>query len=173
MWLYFRFSSERAKLNCVTHCVKFEYWYLKKLSMIRNKVVWDKHYNSNRLTERNIFLFCYSRFRLMCTFKALKWPVCDFEKQGSHLIITIKTGFCVESVNKCIYWCLSNTVVYVKDIIIRYNWTQKHPRFKKSSGNLEILTSIYCGCLGGVMQCSMSSIEVKLRHFFTKSFCYM
>ena len=69
MWLYFRFSSERAKLNCVTHCVKFEYWYLKKLSMIRNKVVWDKHYNSNRLTERNIFLFCYSRFRLMCTFK--------------------------------------------------------------------------------------------------------
>ena len=69
MWLYFRFSSERAKLNCVTHSVKFEYWYLKKLSMIRNKVVWDKHYNSNRLTERNIFLFCYSRFRLMCIFK--------------------------------------------------------------------------------------------------------
>ena len=73
MWLYFRFSSERAKLNCVTHCVKFEYWYLKKLSMIRNKVVWDKHYNSNRLTERNIFLFCYSRFRLMCTFNLLKY----------------------------------------------------------------------------------------------------
>ena len=41
--------------------------------MIRNKVVWDKHYNSNRLTERNIFLFCYSRFRLMCTFKL----ICD------------------------------------------------------------------------------------------------
>ena len=69
MWLYFRFSSERAKLNCVTHSVKFEYWYLKKLSMIRNKVVWDKQYNSNRLTVRNIFLFCYSRFRLMCIFK--------------------------------------------------------------------------------------------------------
>ena len=69
MWLYFRFSSERAKLNCVTHSVKFEYWYLKKLSMIRNKVVWDKHCNSNRLTVRNIFLFCYSRFRLMCIFK--------------------------------------------------------------------------------------------------------
>ena len=69
MWLYFRFSSERAKLNCVTHSVKFEYWYLKKLSMIRNKVVWDNHYNSNRLTVRNIFLFCYSRFRLMCIFK--------------------------------------------------------------------------------------------------------
>ena len=39
--------------------------------MIRNKVVWDKHYNSNRLTVRNIFLFCYSRFRLMCTFKGM------------------------------------------------------------------------------------------------------
>ena len=33
--------------------------------MIRNKVVWDKHYNSNRLTVR----ICYSRFRLMCIFK--------------------------------------------------------------------------------------------------------
>ena len=72
MWLYFRFLSERAKLNCVTHSVKFEYWYLKKLSMIRNKVVCDKHYNSNRLTVRNIFLFCYSRFRLMCIFKVGK-----------------------------------------------------------------------------------------------------
>ena len=36
--------------------------------MIRNKVMWDKHYNFNRLTVRNIFLFCYSRFRLMCIF---------------------------------------------------------------------------------------------------------
>ena len=44
MWLYFRFSSERVKLNCVTNSVKFEYLYLRKLSMIRNKVVWDKHY---------------------------------------------------------------------------------------------------------------------------------
>ena len=37
--------------------------------MIRNKVVWDKHYYSNRFTVRNIFLLRYSRFRLMCTFK--------------------------------------------------------------------------------------------------------
>ena len=35
--------------------------------------------------------------------------------------LTIKTGFSVESVKKCIYCGLSNTVVYVKDIIIRYN----------------------------------------------------
>ena len=69
MWLYFRFSSERVKFNCVTHSVKFEYLYLRKLSMIRNKVVWDKHYYSNRFTVRNIFLLCYSRFRLICIFK--------------------------------------------------------------------------------------------------------
>ena len=37
--------------------------------MLRNKVVWDKHYYSNRFTVRNIFLLRYSRFRLMCTFK--------------------------------------------------------------------------------------------------------
>ena len=37
--------------------------------MLRNKVVWDKHYYSNRITVRNIFLLRYSRFRLMCTFK--------------------------------------------------------------------------------------------------------
>ena len=36
--------------------------------MLRNKVVWDKHYYSNRFTVRNIFLLRYSRFRLMCTF---------------------------------------------------------------------------------------------------------
>ena len=69
MWLYFRFSSERVNLNCLTHSVKFEYLYLRKLSMIRNKVVWDKHYYSNRFTVRNIFLLCYSRFRLICIFK--------------------------------------------------------------------------------------------------------
>ena len=33
---------------------------------------------------------------------------------------------------------LSNTVVYVKDIVSRYNWLQYHFRFTKSSGNLEI-----------------------------------
>ena len=60
----FSVSSERAKLNCVTLSVKFEYWYHKKLSMICNKVVWDKHYYSNRLNVRNIFLYCYSRFSL-------------------------------------------------------------------------------------------------------------
>ena len=40
--------------------------------MLRNKVVWDKHYKSNRLTVRNIFLLRYSRFRLMCTFKGFR-----------------------------------------------------------------------------------------------------
>ena len=76
-------------------------------------------------------------------FYVLKWPMCDFEKQGSHLIITIKTGFCVEFVKTWIYCGLSNTAVYVKDITIRYYWPQQHFRFTKSSGNLEILTSIY------------------------------
>ena len=42
---------------------------IRKLSMIRNKVVWDKHYYSNRFTVRNIVLLCYSRFRLICIFK--------------------------------------------------------------------------------------------------------
>ena len=42
--------------------------------MIRNKVVWDKHYYSNRFTVRNIFLLRYSRFRLMCTFKRILGP---------------------------------------------------------------------------------------------------
>ena len=55
-------------MNCVTHSVKFEYLYFRKLSMIRKKVVWDKHYYSNRFTVRNIFLLCYSRFRLICIF---------------------------------------------------------------------------------------------------------
>ena len=38
--------------------------------MLRNKVVWVKHYYFNRFTVRNIFLLRYSRFRLMCTFKS-------------------------------------------------------------------------------------------------------
>ena len=62
------FSSERVKLHWVTLSVKFEYLYLRKLSMIRNKVVWDKHYKSNRFTVRNIFFLCYSRVRLECIF---------------------------------------------------------------------------------------------------------
>ena len=33
-------------------------------------------------------------------FYALKWPLCDFEKQGSHLIITIKTELFVEFIKK-------------------------------------------------------------------------
>ena len=78
---------------------------------------------------------------------ALKWPMCDFENQGYHLIITIRTEFCVEFVKKCIYYGLPNTVVYVKDNIIRYNWPKWHFRFTKSGGNLEILTSIYAGCI--------------------------
>ena len=51
--------------------------------MIRSKVeLWDKHYYSNRLTVRNIFLLRYSRFRLMCTFN-----VNQFYKQTSALIV--------------------------------------------------------------------------------------
>ena len=34
---------------------------------------------------------------------------CDFEKQGSHLIITIKTGFCVEFV-KNVYIVVCRTL---------------------------------------------------------------
>ena len=71
--------------------------------------------------------------------------MCDFEKQGSHLIITIKTGFCIALVIKFIYCGLQNTVIYVKYIIIPYYCPQQHFRFTKSSGNLEILTSIYLG----------------------------
>ena len=56
----------------------------------------------------------------------------------------MKTVFCVEFVRKCIYCGFWNAVVYVYDIIVRYNGLQKHFRFTKSSGNLEILTSIFC-----------------------------
>ena len=76
-------------------------------------------------------------------FYALKWPMCDFEKQGSHLTITIKTGFCDEFARKCIYCGFWNVVVYVNGISVRYNGPQKHFRFTKSSCNLEILTSMY------------------------------
>ena len=52
--------------------------------MIRNKVVWDKHYYSNRFTVRNIFLLCYSRFRLICIFKNANLRfVKKFENTGS------------------------------------------------------------------------------------------
>ena len=68
--------------------------------------------------------------------------MCDFEKQDYHLIITIKTEFCIEFVRKCIYCGFWNTVVYVHDIIVRYNGPQKHFRSAKSSGNLEMLTSL-------------------------------
>ena len=72
--------------------------------------------------------------------------MCDFEKQGTHLFIMIKTGFCVEFVRKNIYCGFWNTIVYVHDIIVRYDGPQfKHFRCTKSSGNLEILTSIYVG----------------------------
>ena len=48
----------------MTHCMKFEYLYLRKLSMICNKVVWDKHYYSNRFTVRNIFYYVTVDFAL-------------------------------------------------------------------------------------------------------------
>ena len=67
-------------------------------------------------------------------FYALKWPVCDFKKQGSRLI-TIKTDFFIEFVRKCIYSGFLNTVLYVHDIIVRYDEPQKHFLFKKSSDN--------------------------------------
>ena len=68
--------------------------------------------------------------------------MCDFEKQGSQLIITIKTGFFVDFVRKCLHSGFLNTVLYVNDIIVRYDGQQEHFLFTKSSGNLEILTSI-------------------------------
>ena len=80
-------------------------------------------------------------------FYALEWPVCDFEKQGSHRRIKIKTELCVEFVRKCIYSGFYNTVVYVYDFIVRYNGPQKYFLCTKSSGNLEILTSIYINYL--------------------------
>ena len=57
--------------------------------MIRNKVVWDKHYYSNIFTVRNIFLLCYSRFRLI--------HVCIFNKQknpGSNHTVGKNFTFC-------------------------------------------------------------------------------
>ena len=51
-------------------------------------------------------------------------------------------GLCDELVRNCIYCGFWNTVVYVHDIIVRYNGPQKDLQFTKSSGNLEILTSI-------------------------------
>ena len=76
-------------------------------------------------------------------FDALKWPVCDFEKQGSHLIITIKTGLFVEFV-KNVYIVVRRILKFMLRIllpdIIDSNSTSG---FTKSSGNLEILTSIY------------------------------
>ena len=110
MWLYFRFSSERAKLNCVTHSVKFEYWYLKKLSMIRNKVVWDKHCNFNRLTVRNIFLFCYSRFRLMCIFKKKLLRNFEFYFNGHFLLL--ENGVHPLAPLWSLYHCLSSSIVF-------------------------------------------------------------
>ena len=61
-----------------------------KLSMIRNKVVWDKHCNSNRLTVRNMFLFCYSRFRLMCIFNVM--PVTRSINKLEHNIVSDQHG---------------------------------------------------------------------------------
>ena len=70
--------------------------------MIRNKVVWDKHYNSNRLTVRNIFLFCYSRFRLMCIFNfaarynsenARSYDVIEIQSMRTKHYVYITDGF--------------------------------------------------------------------------------
>ena len=58
--------------------------------MLRNKVVWDKHYYSNRFTVRNIFLLRYSRFRLMCTFNIIHSYFEIISKQ-----IEIKRALCM------------------------------------------------------------------------------
>ena len=58
----------KSKVEMYDPRVTFEYWYLKKSSMVRNKVVCDKHYYSNRLTLWNIFVLFYSRFRLVYIF---------------------------------------------------------------------------------------------------------
>ena len=43
----------RVNSNCVKLNGNFEYLYLMKLSIIRNEVVWDKHYSFNTLTMLN------------------------------------------------------------------------------------------------------------------------
>ena len=55
------------------------------------------------------------------------WPMCDFEKQGSHLIVTIKTGFCFEFVIKCIYSGVYSTIVYIMDTIILFPARESGP----------------------------------------------
>ena len=45
------------------------------------------------------------------------WEVGVFNR-SSFQSVSYKIGFCVQFVKKCIYCGLSNTVVYVKDIII-------------------------------------------------------
>ena len=50
-------------------------------------------------------------------FDALKWPVCDFEKQGSHLIITIKTGLFVEFV-KNVYIVVRRILKFMLRILL-------------------------------------------------------
>ena len=58
-------------------------------------------------------------------FYALKWPMCEFEKQGSYLIVTISTGFCVEFV-KNVYIVVCRVLsfmlrILLSDIIDRNN----------------------------------------------------
>ena len=140
MWLYFRFSSERVKLNCVTHSVKFEYLYLRKLSMIRNKVVSDKHYYSNRFTLRNIFLLCYSRFRLICIFNNYHCYRLQKHILRTRLLLENKLSFlichCSLCVKSYIILLLFNTVEFITSCLIymtiefQKNWTQRMWRNK-------------------------------------------
>ena len=101
--------------------------------MIRNKVVWDKHYNSNRLTERNIFLFCYSRFRLMCTFKKQGfhiWHVCslwqdlsDVTVNFDHVTLIVTFGLNLENFNFAINFLTIRHWVFIFGRCVPYDKT--------------------------------------------------
>ena len=93
MWLYFRFPSERVKLNCVTHCVNFEFLYI--LGNCLWFVIKLKHHKSNRFTVQNIFLLCYSRSRLECIFKYICTTSCpkyfpNHSKYTCNIIVTCR-----------------------------------------------------------------------------------
>ena len=51
----------------------------------------------NKLHESDTSCTTRSKYK---PFYALKWPMCDFEKQGYHRIIAIKTGFFVDFYQK-------------------------------------------------------------------------
>ena len=67
--LEFRFSLERVKLNCVTLSLNFEYLYVNKSRMIRNKVMCDRHYFSIFITSYYVSI----DLRFVCIFKCFSY----------------------------------------------------------------------------------------------------